>query len=65
MMWTVAAKNGLGMREGFSPNQLVFGRNLTLPNLIGKDTPSSLEREGEEEHLMGTLNVIPTTSGHI
>ena len=46
MMWTVAAKNGLGMREGFTPNQLVFGRNPILPNLIGKNTSNSLERGG-------------------
>ena len=30
MMWTVPAKNSLGMKNGYSPNQLVFGRN---PNL--------------------------------
>ena len=35
MTWTVAAKNCLSMKNGFSANQLMFGRNPTLPNLIG------------------------------
>ena len=47
MMWTVSAKNSLGMKDGYSPNQLVFGRNPNLPNLLGENTPSSLERGGE------------------
>ena len=32
MMWT--AKNSLGMKDGYSPNQMVFGRNPNLPNLL-------------------------------
>ena len=58
MMWMVSAKNSLGMRDGYSPNQLVFGRNPNLPNLLGENTPSSLERGGEEEYLSGILNAI-------
>ena len=53
MMWTVEAKYGLGMREGFLLNQLVFGRNP-----IRKNTPSVLERRGKVDYLRGTLNVI-------
>ena len=43
-LWTVVAKNGIGMREGSSPNQLVFGKNPILSNLMEKNTSSSLER---------------------
>ena len=35
MMFTVVAKNSLGMREGFSLNQLVFHWNPILTNLMG------------------------------
>ena len=46
----------LSMKNGFSPNHLVFERNPILPNLIGENNPSSLERGGKEEYLRGTLN---------
>ena len=48
----------LSMKNGFSPNHLVFERNPILPNLIGENNPSSLERGGKEEYLRGTLNAI-------
>ena len=56
MTWTMAVKNG------FSPNQLVFGRNPVLPNLIGENNPSSHERGGQEEYLRGTMNSIHKSS---
>ena len=59
----MAAKNGLGMRDGFAPNHLAFGKIPILPNLMGKNNPSSLEEGGEEEFLRRTLNVIYKTSG--
>ena len=31
--WAVSAKNGLSNVYGFSPNQLVFGRNVRLPDV--------------------------------
>lgn len=36
LSWTVSAKNSLLMKSGFSPNQLVFGRNIRLNNLTGE-----------------------------
>ena len=56
--WTEAAKNCLSMKNSFSPNQLVFGRNPILTNLIRENNPSSLERGREEENLRGTWNAI-------
>ena len=41
IMWTVTPKNE---GRGFSPNQLVFGRNLFLPNLMGKKVGSGRVR---------------------
>ena len=52
MMWTVAAKNSLGMRDGFSPNQLVFGRNPNLPNLMPRENmPNSLDKESNVNYM--------------
>ena len=65
VMWMVSAKNSLGMRDGHSPNQLVFGRNPNLPNVLGENTPSSLERGLKEEYLRDTLNTILKLEWHI
>ena len=48
MMWTMTAKNCLSMKNSFSANQLVFGRNTILPNLMRENISSSLKRGGEE-----------------
>ena len=58
MMWMVSTKDSLRMKDGYSPNQLVFGRNPNLPNLLEENIPSSLESGGEEEYMRGTLNAI-------
>ena len=50
------------MKGGFPPNQLVVGRNHILPNLMGDDKPSCLERggrgKGGEEYLRRMLDDI-------
>ena len=56
-----STKNYLRMKNGSLANQLVFGRNPTLPNLMGENNHSSLERGGEEDYLRGILNVIHKT----
>ena len=50
--WAVAARNSLSNISGFSPNQLVFGRNPALPNVfenklpaLNSSCPSDLIRE--------------------
>ena len=40
--WAINAKNSLQSVHGFSPFQLVFGRNPNLPNIL-EDNPSALE----------------------
>ena len=56
LKWASTSKNSLQMVEGFSPHQLVFGRNPHLPNLMNA-TPTSIEVETISEcfnkHLAG------------
>ena len=40
LSWAGMAKNSLQMVYGYSPNQLVFGRNPNLPNIISGGPPS-------------------------
>ena len=40
--WAISAKNSLQSVYGFSPFQLVFGRNPNLPNIL-EDKPPALE----------------------
>ena len=40
--WAINAKNSLQSVHGFSPFQLVFGRNPNLPNIL-EDKPPALE----------------------
>ena len=40
LAWANMAKNSLQMVHGFSPYQLVFGRNPNLPNVITDNIPS-------------------------
>lgn len=51
LSWAVAAKNCLYDQKGYSPNQLVFGKNPALPNLMGEfQTP--MAEEGNEERMV-------------
>lgn len=38
--WALCAKNSLINNNGFSPSQLVFGRNTNLPNIIDHKLPA-------------------------
>ena len=38
--WSVSAKNALFNYLGFSPAQLVFGKNINLPSLLTNDLPA-------------------------
>ena len=50
--WAVAAKNSLYDNRGFSPNQIVFGKNPTLPNLMREDVLIPMMEEGNEERMV-------------
>ena len=40
LAWAVSAKNSLSSNSGFSPAQLVFSRNTSLPNFIRNILPA-------------------------
>ena len=44
--WAVSAKNALLNTYGFSPNQLVFGRNINLPNVMTDLPPAQNTNSG-------------------
>ena len=55
--WAVSAKNALHSCYGYSPNQLVFGRNPNFPsNLINK--PPALEEATHSNLVLNHLNAM-------
>lgn len=57
LAWACMAKNSLQMVYGYSPNQLVFGKNPKLPN-IASDGPPSWEEKTMSESLAKHLNAL-------
>ena len=54
LAWAVSAKNSLSNVYGFSPNQLVFGRNPNFPSILHDDLPALGTKTSSElvaEHL--------------
>ena len=58
--WACSAKNSLQQVYGFSPYQLVFGRNPKLPNILN-DGPPSWEEKAIGVRLAEHLNAIHRT----
>ena len=57
LAWAVHAKNNLQMVEGYSPYQLVFGRNPQLPSVCSDDPPA-LEGTTTSRVLAKHLNAL-------
>ena len=57
LAWAVSAKNSLHNSYGYSPNQLVFGRNPNLPSVLTDDLPA-LEGVTSSELLAKHLNAL-------
>ena len=55
--WAVSAKNSLANVYGYSPNQLVFGRNLNFPSILTDKLPASDEKTNSEV-LLDNLNAL-------
>ena len=55
--WSVAAKNALKNVHGFSPNQLVFGRNPNIPTVLNSKPPA-LEGTTSSELIAEHLNAM-------
>ena len=57
LMWSLCAKNSLMNVNGFSPYQLVFSRNPSLPALL-TDKPPVLNEQSQIEMIRENLNVL-------
>ena len=57
LAWVCSAKNSLTNVYGFSPNQLVFGRNPKLPNIIDSPPPAR-EVKVQSKALLDMLNIM-------
>ena len=60
LAWTCSAKNSLQMVYGYSPYQLVFGKNPKLPNILSSGPPS-WEEGTMSEALVKHLNALHAT----
>ena len=57
LAWVCSAKNSLTNVYGFSPHQLVFGRNPKLPNIIDSPPPAR-EVKAQSKALLEMLNAM-------
>ena len=57
LAWAVSAKNALQNQGGYSPNQLLFGKNVNLPSVIS-DLPPALESSSSSEVVRRNLNAL-------
>ena len=57
LAWSVAARNALDNKAGFSPNQLVFGFNPAIPDLYSSDLPG-LQDISSSEIVRKNLNAV-------
>ena len=57
LKWANMAKNSLAMWNGFSSNQLVFGKNPNLPNILSDKLPA-LEGVTQSQTLAMHLNAL-------
>ena len=65
LSWAVAARNALQNYNGFSPNQLVFGRNPAIPNVLECDPPA-LEGVTSSQIVADNLNAMNAAwQGHV
>ena len=59
LAWALNAKNSLANMHGFSPYQLVMGRNPVMPSLI-TDAPPALESNESSEVVRRNLEALAT-----
>ena len=60
LAWAVSAVNAMTTVRGFSPFQLVFGRQIKLPNIL-EDPPAAWEEPQKSKTLMETLQAMHAT----
>ena len=57
LAWAVSAKNSLQNVLGYSPHQLVFGKNVTLPT-VSDDKPPALDHPDKSDLVRENLNAL-------
>ena len=57
LAWSVAARNALHNNHGFSPNQLVFGYNPSIPNICDRN-PVMLEARSNQQIVVDNMNAM-------
>ena len=57
LAWAVTAVNSLSTVRGFSPYQLVYGKQMRLPNVL-EDPPAAWEEPEKSKTLLETLEAI-------
>jgi len=57
LAWAVSAKNALQNASGYSPNQLVFGRNTNMPTVL-TDLPPALENTTASDIVRKNLEAL-------
>ena len=60
LAWAVTAVNSMTNVRGFSPYQLVFGKQIKLPNIL-EDPPPAWEEPERSKTLLDTLEAIHAT----
>ena len=60
LLWACVAKNSMLMHQGFSPYQIMFGKNPKLPNIITDPLPA-WENEGVSTTLVKHLEAMKAT----
>ena len=60
LTWACTAKNSLTTVHGYAPFQLVFGRNIRLPNILN-DPPPTYEIESRSKALSDNLTALHAT----
>ena len=57
LAWAITAVNSMSNVRGFSPYQLVFGRQIKLPNILD-DPPPAWEEPTKSKSLLETLDAL-------
>ena len=56
--WALQAKNNLMCLQGFTPSQLVFGKNLRVPSVSNVKEVSELREETKSKYLADKINCM-------
>ena len=61
LAWACYVKNSMTNHLGFSPNQLVFGKNPDMPSIMVDDGPRALQGKTSSSIMQQHLNILQST----